>query len=136
MTADQLRRKPKRLSPRKRPSHARLMMSSIFSKIGAAIFVILVFAFGGSVLLFTSGVLRIGPRGDRPVAEQDSMLSSGSCAVNASGTVVGRVIGSLTPGRGMPRRRFQIEAIKTREVLQVFADEVQVVPCSPSLKRE
>ena len=89
---------------------------------------VLAFIVAASILVFVTGGLRIGG-GERTAYEQAELLSSGDCAVRR-GQPVGRIVGTLTPSRGMHETRYQVQAIHEKKVLQVFAEEVQVVSCA------
>jgi hypothetical protein len=87
----------------------------------------------GLLIYGTGGVIRVGG-GERTDEERADLLSSGDCAVRVTGEPVGRIIGVLTPTQGMPKRRYQVEAIDRRRVLMVYADEVRVVACASFLR--
>lgn len=89
---------------------------------------VLAFIVAAGILVFVTGGLRVGG-GERTEDEQAELLSSGECAVRA-GQPVGRIIGTLTPSRGLTKTRYQVQAIHEKKVLQVFAEEVQVVSCT------
>ena len=82
----------------------------------------------GGVLVFSTSGLRVGG-GERTLEEQSELLSSGECAIRG-GRPVGRIIGTLTPSRGLPKTRYQVQAIREKKVLQVLAEEVEVVACA------
>ena len=90
---------------------------------------------GAAVLIYsTGGFLRVGG-GERSLEERAALLESGECALR-NGEPVGRIIGVLTPSRGMPKRRYQIEALDEKKVLQVLAEEVEIVACTTLAGRE
>ena len=97
------------------------------------IVVLVIFALVGGILLFASGVLRFGSGTVRTVEEQQELFANGDCALRANGTLAGRVMGVLTPSRGMGKRRYQIAIPAQRDVVMVFAEEVTIVRCTPSL---
>jgi hypothetical protein len=86
----------------------------------------------GLLIYGTGGVVRVGG-GERTDQERVELLSSGDCAVRVTGEPIGRIIGVLTPTQGMPKRRYQVEAIDQRRVLMVYADEVRVFACASLL---
>jgi hypothetical protein len=47
-----------------------------------------------------------------------------------AGKPVGRIIGTLTPSRAMPKTRYQVEVLMERKIVQVLAEEVEVVRCN------
>lgn len=83
----------------------------------------------GAILMFsTSGLPGIGG-GERSAEERAELLASGECVVR-NGQTLGRIEGILGPSTGNPRRRYQVALLNERKVIQVNADEVEVVICS------
>jgi hypothetical protein len=86
-----------------------------------------------AVLLMVAGALVMRRRGaetdaiPRSPAEQRAMLASGECAVRPNGAVVGKRVARTDAASDGPR--VELEAIDHRRVIQVDANEVEIVPC-------
>jgi hypothetical protein len=100
-------------------------------RLGSFFAILAVFAVTAAILLFTTSGGGIGA-GARPrsAKERSAMISDGNCAVRHNGAVVGRVVGELGPSRGSPRLRYQIVEIERHRAVQVYANEVRLVPCT------
>lgn len=100
-------------------------------RLGSFLAIIAVFAATVAILLFTTSGGSIGAGGrPRSAKERSAMISDGNCAVRPNGAVVGRVVGELGPSRGSPRLRYQIVEIERHRAVQVYANEVRLVPCT------
>lgn len=90
---------------------------------------IVALAFGAFILIYSTGGIAWLGGGERTAAERAALLTSGECVLR-NGEPLGRIIGVLTPSRGYPKHRYQLEVLDQKKVMQVLVDEVEVVSCS------
>jgi hypothetical protein len=78
----------------------------------------------------SGGAMPMGPGGLRSAEERRELLLTERCAVRQDGTLMGRVVGELNPGRAYPKVRYIVESIERRQSVVVWQGEVVLKPCA------
>ena len=111
----------------RRPAGDRLTLAVERAGAALGIAVVVLFVAFGIVFRYRGLAMDGAPR---PPVEQHAMLASGDCAVAPNHALVGKLIAPLAASRGRPKGGYELEAIDRRQVFQVGAADVSIVPCS------